>query len=384
MKRFLPLLFSIILIVTLFSGCSSGGESGPEEPRYASVYSYDEYGHWYAQLNGDGIKGYQEHANYRGRCKCGGKYYFSDDVIYTLRFDADKEGNPILNEETGEPNFYYAVTEYLGEYDSDTHIEIPAMLCQPLPVFDEDAEDYNEIYAETILEYAEEIEYPVLVIEASVFKPTGNKISIDSIKLNEGLKTIGNNAFVNSSIQELIIPNSVEGSIYNTCGGCASLRRVVIGDGVTSLRGYCFSSCTNLTEVVLGKNIKSMGSRNFYCCSNLGDIVIPKSLVSIPEGHIYSNATKKYVSIFNQFQGAAMGSPSALFLEITEEEYNALVIPQMPRDNETGYPLDQNGNPVEPSAYKATTYGLVEGWNNGSKLYFKGEWKYVNGKPVAL
>ncbi len=400
MKKLLALLFSILTILSL-TACGGGGsdDGASVTPKYSKEYSYNETHHWREQTNGNGKTEYAEHTNRLGRCKCGGKYYFSDDVIYTLRYDVDKDGDPIINDETGEPNFYYAVTEYIGDFDSDVHIEIPATLCQPLPVFDENDENYDEVYAETILEYAREIEYPVLVIDANVFKPTGSKNSIESIKLNEGLKTIGGGAFSGSLITEIIIPNSVQGEIYNICSGCSALKRAVIGDGITNLRGYCFSSCSSLSEVIIGKNVTRLGTRNFYCCSNLGNLVIPKSVVNIPESHIASSLRydsnrdgvvndkdeKKYVTIFNQFQGASMGSPAGIFLEITEEEYNALLLPLVDRDPESGHPLDEDGNPISPSNYKQTTYGYVTGWNNNSKIYFKGQWTYdENGKPKKL
>ena len=388
MKKFLALLLAIASIFSLVACSDSTDDTQDVTPKYSSTYSYNETHHWREQTNGDGMTDYAEHQNKQGRCKCGGKYYFSDDVIYTLRYDADIEGYPILNEETGEPNFYYAVTEYLGEVDSDVHIEIPAYLYQPIPEFDENDEDYNEVYAETILEYAKEIEYPVLVIDKNVFKPTGNKYAIESIKLNEGLKKIGGSAFSGSSITEIIIPNSVEGAIYNICSGCPALRRAVIGDGVTNLEGYCFSSCSSLAEVILGKNVQRLGTRNFYCCSNIRYIVMPKSVVNIPESHIYTKSAGKYVTIYNQFQGAAMGSPVGIYLEITEEEYNDLLLPLIERDPKTGYPLDEDGVPIDitvtPNKFKQTTYGYVTGWNNNAKLYFKGEWHYdENGKPVA-
>ena len=81
MKKLLNLILCFAFLFTLV-GCAGGGvdDSVDATPVYSDVLSFDENGHWYAQLNGSGKKGYEEHNNNMGRCECG-KYYETDDVL---------------------------------------------------------------------------------------------------------------------------------------------------------------------------------------------------------------------------------------------------------------------------------------------------------------
>ncbi len=379
MKKSFIFLLLLTFVSTFFIGCGGGtiGGDGEVTPEYASVYSYDESGHWYAQTNGSGRKGYESHDNNLGRCKCG-KYFETDDLLYKLCYLVDENEEVIFDDETGKPTFYYSVAEYLGYGEADLHIEIPAYHYQPIN-YDEDSDDYDEI----IGEYAEDKEYPVWNIEDYVFSPKQNSIlTIESIKLNEGLRWIGGGAFSSTHIVELIVPNSVEGELYNVCGGCILLETVVIGDGVTALDGYCFSDCTMLKNVTIGKSVRHIRRRVFYCCKSLRGFVIPASVVSIPEYEIYSNAVKKYVKLVNIFEG---GYAPDLFFEITEEEYNALILEPLPRNQFTGLTINpETGEDIPYNQFVETTYGIADGWCGVAKLYFKGEWHYdENGRPVA-
>lgn len=49
----------------------------------------------------------------------------------------------------------------------------------------------------------------------------------------------------------------------------ASIRRVVIEDGITTIANYAFYNCTALTEITLGNAVKSMGKWSFGNCDAL-------------------------------------------------------------------------------------------------------------------
>jgi hypothetical protein len=369
MKKLLNVILCLTILFSLVA-CAGGGDSddGDNTPIYSEVLSFDENGHWYAQLNGSGKKNYEEHRNDMGRCECG-KYFETDDVLYELRYTLDGDV----------PNFYYVAVRYLSEnYLPDLHIEIPAYHCQSV------AYDYEDPDVEPdpiIEEFAEEIPYPVLEIASNAFKGSG----IESIKLNDGLKKIGGGAFNKTFIEEFIIPDSVEGTIYNVCGDCVNLKKVVIGEGITIMDGYNFSGCGQLRDVKIGSNVTEIQRRNFYACKSIRYLVLPKSVISIPEDEIYAGAVGKYVTMNNLFQG---GSPPALgiFLEITKEEYEDILIPLRVRDDKTGLVLDEvTGLTIPHADLQLTTYGFCEGWNYGSELYFKGEWIYdENGEPKPI
>ena len=344
MKRFILLILSAVLCLTLFSGCNTGDlddETGsPQWNTGVNGYSYDAEYHWKKADQSDK----KSHQNDLGMCRCG-MYYETDDIVYDLR----KDGNG---------NSYYAVSKYEKQgIDLDIHIEIPAY--------------YNDI--------------PVLQIDNEVFYFTSNFLPpIESIKLNEGLKSIGTRAFKCSSIKEIIIPNSVEGSLYNVFDSCKLLETVIVGNGVELIDGYCFSGCDKLKYVKLGSSVKEIQRRAFYCNYSIAHVVIPKSVISIPEDEIYASSVGRYISLFNIFEGSKR-VPN-IYFEITEDEYKALVIPPRERNPLTGLTIDpETGKDVPPSEFEYTTYGYTQGWCGVAPLYFVGEWRYdENGRPIPL
>ncbi len=245
-----------------------------------------------------------------------------------------------------------------------------------------------------------------------------NAVAIQSIVIPEGIRMIGTAAFVGSELRELVIPNSVvggngtdkksvvpEGAVYNRdiydyslkniCGGCNLLEKVVIGSGVEVIGGYCFYGLKSLRDVKFVveevdngngttslKGVREIQPRAFGSADVTVDptqpdlsapkFIIPKTLVSLPEGSIYDNNTAKNVRLYRLHS-----TDMKYYLDITEEEYNDLLIPAKERD--------EFGNFVNEEDKKLTTYGYTEGWCATSILYFKGEW-YIDettGNPIA-
>lgn len=96
-------------------------------------------------------------------------------------------------------------------------------------------------------------------IPSFVTKIGGLPNNLISVEIENGLKEIGSGWFYNTSITEIVIPNSV----------------TKIGDGA-------FSDCSNLREIVLPKSIETLGQRVFWNCTKLTSIIIPDSVLEIP------------------------------------------------------------------------------------------------------
>ena len=331
----------LILLISLFSvqlfGCAGGGET-EVEPEYSTVYSMNDNYHWRAQLNGDGRTDYAEHENDGGKCVCGKYFDASEALTYSVVTIDGVKG--------------LEVSAY-DKNSSIVHVEVPA---------------FHDFNGETL---------PVLQIGQNSFSES----SLRSIKLNEGLIYVNKGAFTSTFIEEFIFPDSVKGqspSIWPGHGGldtvfydCASLKRVVLGDGIKILGGYVFANCKNLSEVVFGNNIEEIWVRAFYECKSLNEIVLPKSLVYIQEGDIYDKNVGKIVSLNRMFPYA-----STIYLDITKEEYRALVVPLFERDVVTGEIIPDN---IQRKP------GYCEGWAGMADIIYKGEWAYdANGKPYEL
>ncbi len=110
-------------------------------------------------------------------------------------------------------------------------------------------------------------------IELSCFSYSKN---LEKISIPNSLKTIGYNAFGNSGIVDLTIPDSVNLIEGDPFYDCKSLKTVKVGNGVTRIEA--FSGCDNLETIELGSNIECI-SGNFN--ESLKTIIIPKSLKEI-------------------------------------------------------------------------------------------------------
>ncbi len=348
MKKPLSTILVFILTLTAFStlvACKNN--SNPGEPVYAETYTYDDTHHWYSQTNGDGVKDYAEHYNPTGtncgKCKCG--YYFPCvNLVYEKKTINGVEGYEVVDyDEYMSPYFYHVEVPkyYQGEDDAE-----------PLPVI-------------SIANYA-------LSNRASTATATYGKcdIKLESIKLNEGLLRINVGAFCYSNIKEIVVPNSVQGTLEYTFMYCPKLTRIVIGNGVTYIKSYTFCNANLLEEVILSSSVTTIEPRNFIGNHQLKRIVIPRSLISIPEGVFYGGNTE------GEAQIKMFSNDPDIFFEITAEEYEEITIPRKLRDPLTGQPI-----PPYTDAY--TTYGWVEGWDGSSNKYFADEWYYdETGKPV--
>ncbi|MCD8054424.1 MAG: leucine-rich repeat protein [Lachnospiraceae bacterium] len=110
----------------------------------------------------------------------------------------------------------------------------------------------------------------------------GYQTSIVSIIINDGVTSIGNNAFYDcTSITSVTIPDSITSIGYNAFYGCTSLVDVYIPDSVTSIGDSAFDGCTNLTTITLSNNIVYIPARTFRNCTSLTSVIIPDSVTFI-------------------------------------------------------------------------------------------------------
>ena len=107
---------------------------------------------------------------------------------------------------------------------------------------------------------------------------------IESVRIDEGVTSIGGWAFKNCVLTSVMIPDSVTNIACGAFSECRSLASVTIPEGVTSIDGYAFRGCTGLTSVTIPDSVTSIDGYAFSGCTGLTSVTIPDSMTSIGGG----------------------------------------------------------------------------------------------------
>ena len=107
-------------------------------------------------------------------------------------------------------------------------------------------------------------------------------VSIDTLKIPEGVKYIGQGAFCgNEKLRSINIPKAITDIEDFTFSGCSSLARITLHDGITHIGEHAFSHCSALDSLVLPNSIKYIDEAAFNECSSLTEIVFPPFVENI-------------------------------------------------------------------------------------------------------
>ena len=121
---------------------------------------------------------------------------------------------------------------------------------------------------------------------------------VTSIVIEEGVTSIGNNAFYDcDSLTSVTIPGNVESIGERAFYHCDNLTDVTLQDGVKSIGRSAFIWCNNLTNIVLSNSITSIGGYAFKDCTSLTSITIPDGVPSIGDWTFYNCSSLTSIKI---------------------------------------------------------------------------------------
>ena len=115
-------------------------------------------------------------------------------------------------------------------------------------------------------------------VPANAFSGMGTLVSVI---LPEGVKTIGSNAFFNTSLSKITLPSSVESIASSAFYQCYKLESVTVKGNLSSIGSSAFQSCNNMKSFTIEGDLLSIGSYAFSSCSNLGKFIMPNTVTSI-------------------------------------------------------------------------------------------------------
>ena len=137
-----------------------------------------------------------------------------------------------------------------------------------------------------------EIEIPDSVTKVSGYA-FGNCTNLNKVTLSKNIEALGDRAFANTSIAEILIPKSLDwcDSGYGVAGpftNCEKLKTVKFESGVTQIARMLFDNCTGLEEIAIPDTVTVIESNAFSDCENLKSIEFSENLTQI-EGSAFSN-----------------------------------------------------------------------------------------------
>lgn len=166
--------------------------------------------------------------------------------------------------------------------------------------------------------------------------------SLTSVNIPNRVSQIVSYAFNKCySLTSISIPDSVQLISNNAFDSCCSLMSVVIPNSVTTIEGGTFTNCYSLKSATIPNSITSMGTSIFYNCRGLKSIILQNGITTITQGMFGNCRALPSVTIPKSVTtidtGAFSGCKSVSFYDFTEHT----AVPSLAGTNAfTGIPSD--------------------------------------------
>ncbi len=165
---------------------------------------------------------------------------------------------------------YAVIEKYIG---SDEKVIIPEMINNlPVKVIGDSSFQDNTTVTDVIIPDTVE-----LIDEDAFLKCT----ALSTVRFSKKLKEIRNSAFKNTSIERLVLPDSLTKVGWHVFEGNKALIYAKTPENLSAIGNDMFSYCNNLKEVDIPDTVTDIGSSAFAKCTSLEYIKLPKSLKSI-------------------------------------------------------------------------------------------------------
>ena len=150
----------------------------------------------------------------------------------------------------------------------------------------------NSGYIDVVEETATTYYLPASLSEVTVTRgkiPLGafsGCANIKKVTLGEKVSTLADKAFYNCTGLESV---DFEGNTeitsvgYRAFYGCESLKSVMMGNAVKTIGAEAFWKCESLESVQLGDAVETIGRHAFYNCASLKTVELPETVTSISE-----------------------------------------------------------------------------------------------------
>ncbi len=119
--------------------------------------------------------------------------------------------------------------------------------------------------------------------QAIITKYNGNSWSVYIPKEIDGYKivAIGNGAFKQKSVGNVVIPDTVKTIGIYAFYECFNLKSIIVPASVSSIGSGAFMDCVSLSSFEIPSTLKTIESATFFRCNSLQSVIIPNSVTEI-------------------------------------------------------------------------------------------------------
>lgn len=225
----------------------------------------------------------------------------------------------------------------------------------------------------------------VVSIGKRAFYDCENLISVN-FQIPSKLTRIGFQAFQESGIESITIPNSVKKLEDNSFCDCKKLRSITIPNSVSEIGAKAFHGDERLTSVEIPSSITTIHNGTFEFCFSLASVTIPNSVTSI-EKHAFFRCTNLYLEIPSSVtsieEDAFYGTKSVTMPITTPNGENYFLVREADYDDNKKHGIkNKDGNWTIPITKFSYVSVLTDGYlivrkNGKSGLVF------VDGKEIV-
>jgi len=164
-------------------------------------------------------------------------------------------------------------------------------------------DDYNNSIIWNFKSFYSDSSYDYVLFNdntASIAKYNGsnNNVIIDNeINIDNDtyvITKIGDEAFKNSTVTSVKLPNNINEIGAYAFAGCTNLTTFDIHEGVTKINRDAFSGCESLVSIKLPNSLEEIGANAFRECTSLDVVDLPKSLKIIGNYAFYGCSSISY------------------------------------------------------------------------------------------
>ena len=129
--------------------------------------------------------------------------------------------------------------------------------------------------------------------------------------------SIGEKVFKNTTVSEVILPESIKAILREAFSGCKRLQHIDLPDGLEYLGSHCFAGsgltalhfpdrlktipegccggCANLSDVTFGQQVQTIQGSAFHACKKLQTVSFPESLLRVDNDAFEKTAITRFI-----------------------------------------------------------------------------------------